>query len=66
MKKEDLRDVLELVKDKITRDAINACGLLWADAVVTSWYAVGEEDATSDYSVGEEDATTAYAVGEED
>ena len=66
MKKNDLRDVLDLVKNKLTHDMESACGLFWPDASPTSRYAVGEEDASTDYSVGEEDVTTEYAVGEED
>jgi len=69
MNKEDLRDVLDLVKDKLSRDADAACGLFWADEPEpnpTTRYSVGEEDATTEYSVGEEDVTSFYAVGEED
>ena len=66
MQRTDLRDVLDLVKDKLSLDIEAACGLLWPDAQPTTRYAVGEEDATTDYAVGEEDATTEYAVGEED
>ena len=72
MQRTDLREVLSLVKEKLSRDAEAACGLFWADARPTTLYAVGEEDgggdpdATSRYAVGEEDATTFYAVGEED
>ena len=68
MKKTDLKEVLDLVKEKLTRDTEAACGLFWPDCSPspTTRYSVGEEDATTDYSVGEEDATTEYAVGEED
>ncbi len=66
MDKADLRDVLDLVKEKMSRDTEAACGLFWPDRTVTTRYAVGEEDATTEYSVGEEDATTFYAIGEED
>ena len=66
MQKSELREVLDLVKRKLSRDAQAACGLLWADLQPTTRYAIGEEDATTDYAVGEEDVTTEYAVGEED
>ncbi|MBM4318468.1 MAG: hypothetical protein FJ125_00550 [Deltaproteobacteria bacterium] len=68
MEKTDLRDVLELVKEKLSRDVEAACGLLWGDSPSpTSRYAVGEEDGgTTRYAVGEEDVTTFYGVGEED
>lgn len=66
MKKADLKDVLGLVKDKLSADVQTACGLFWPDAQSSTRYSVGEEDATTDYSVGEEDVTTYYAVGEED
>jgi len=58
MKKTDLREVLDLVKDKLSRETDTACGLFWADnpePIPTSWYAVGEEDVTTHYAVGEED-----------
>jgi hypothetical protein len=58
MDKQELRDVLNLVKDKLSRDTEAACGLFWADEV--------EPEPTTKYAVGEEDATTRYAVGEED
>ncbi len=72
MQRTELRDILNLVKDKLSRDSEAACGLFWADddPGPTTRYAVGEEDGdpdpTSRYAVGEEDATTFYAVGEED
>lgn len=66
MNKKELRDVLELVKDKLQNDTEPACGLFWPDASPTSRYAVGEEDATSVYSTSEEDSSTWYSVGEED
>lgn len=67
MERADLRDVLDLVRAKMTSDAQAACGIFWADnADPTTRYAVGEEDASTEYAVGEEDATTFYAVGEED
>lgn len=68
MDRTDLRDVLELVKAKLSRDVEAACGLLWSDAPTpTTRYAVNEEDGgTTRYAVNEEDATTFYAVGEED
>ena len=66
MKKTDLHDILNLVKEKLTYDTEAACGLFWPDASPTSRYAVGEEDATTAYAVGEEDSTTDYSVGEED
>lgn len=63
----DLREVLDLVREKLSRDAEAACGLLWSDNPrPTTKYAVGEEDATTDYAVGEEDATSWYGIGEED
>lgn len=59
MKKTDLREVLDLVNDKLSRDTEAACGILWNDdpPVATTYYAIGEEDsnATTKYSVGEED-----------
>lgn len=61
MKKTDLREVLNLVKEKLHRDPAGACGLFWADVpetVPTSWYAVGEEDVTTHYAVGEEDSSS--------
>lgn len=58
MEKTELRDVLELVKDKLSRDVEAACGFFWADD--------GPDNPTTLYAVGEEDATTRYAVGEED
>jgi len=68
MNKNDLREVLDLVKDKLTRDPEVACGIMFVDddPVPTTKYSVGEEDSTTKYSVGEEDVTTYYAVGEED
>ena len=66
MKKTDIRDILELVKDKLEHNPEAACGLFWPDMAETTLYSVGEEDATTDYSVGEEDATSFYGVGEED
>lgn len=65
MKKADLRDVLSLVKDKLTRETEAACGLFWPDASPTTRYAVGEEDVTTDYGIGEEDVTTLYGIMEE-
>lgn len=62
MKKADLRDVLELVKDKLSREPEAACGLFWPDSTPTTRYAVGEEDATTEYSVGEEDVILLYGV----
>lgn len=65
MKKNELRDVLDLVKDKLSKDAETGCGLFWADeAQPTSRYSVGEEDVTTYYAVGEEDNTVRYAVPE--
>jgi len=58
MDKQDLREVLDLVKDKLSRDADAACGLFWADEP--------EPEPTTKYAVGEEDVTSFYAVGEED
>lgn len=56
MKKTDLRDVLDLVKEKLSRDTEAACGLFWADDTpATTKYAIGEEDVTSRYATGEED-----------
>ena len=67
MQKADLRDVLELVKQKLSRDVEAACGLLWADSPQpTTRYSIGEEDASTEYAVGEEDASTLYGFGEED
>jgi hypothetical protein len=67
MERKELKEVLELVKDKLSRDTEAGCGIFWADAPQpTTKYAVGEEDATTLYSVGEEDVTTLYSVGEED
>ena len=67
MERTDLQDVLELVKQKLSRDVEAACGLLWSDSPQpTTKYAVGEEDATTDYAVGEEDASTWYGINEED
>lgn len=66
MKKADLRDVLELVKNKLGKEVEAACGLFWPDdPVVTSYYSVGEEDCTTDYAVGEcDDPVVRYGVGE--
>ncbi|MFW5740968.1 MAG: hypothetical protein ACOC1F_11445 [Myxococcota bacterium] len=58
MDKQELRDVLSLVKEKLSRDTEAACGLLWNDDP--------DPEPTTKYAVGEEDATTRYAVGEED
>ena len=66
MKKTEIREVLELVKEKLSQNTESACGLFWPDSSPTSRYAVGEEDASTEYSVGEEDVTTEYSVGEED
>ena len=55
MKKEDLKDILQLIKDKLERDTEAACGLFYSDenSQPTSFYAVGEEDGTLRYSIGE-------------
>ena len=56
MKKEDLQDVLKLVKEKLRRDVQAACGIFWVDETEptpTTTYAVGEEDSQTFYSVGE-------------
>lgn len=56
MQRTDLRDVLDLVKEKLSRDTEAACGLLWSDGPrPTTKYAVGEEDVTTLYGLGEED-----------
>ena len=55
MKKADLRDVLRLVKEKLTRETEAACGIFWVDDSPTTRYAVGEEDVTTFYGIGEED-----------
>ena len=65
MKKADLRDVLDLVKEKLSRETEAACGFFWPDRSPTTRYAIGEEDATTLYAVGEEDVTTFYGIGEE-
>ena len=59
MNKKELREVLDLVKEKLGSNVRAACGLFWPDCV-TSYYAV------NDYAVGECDppCTTEYAVGE--
>lgn len=50
----DLREVLNLVKSKLSRDVEAACGLFWPDTVTTTtYYAIGEEDCITDYAVGE-------------
>ena len=64
MKKSDMREVLDLVKDKLSRSAEAACGLFFQDTNPTSRYAVGEEDATTEYAVGEEDVQVYYGVGD--
>ncbi|MCU0665055.1 MAG: hypothetical protein MUC50_22370 [Myxococcota bacterium] len=57
MEKVDLREVLKLVREKLSRDAEAGCGLFNADKPKpTSRYAIGEEDGG---------ATTKYAIGEE-
>jgi hypothetical protein len=68
MNRTELREVLDLVKGKLSREVEAACGLLWNDAPApTTKYAVNEEDGgTTRYAVNEEDATTFYGVGEED
>ncbi|MCU0665054.1 MAG: hypothetical protein MUC50_22365 [Myxococcota bacterium] len=56
MEKTDLREVLKLVREKLSRDAEAGCGFFWSDNPgPTTKYAIGEEDG----------ATTLYAVGEE-
>lgn len=54
MKKNDLRDILNLVKTKLSRETEAACGLLWADDDP------GEGEMSSLYSVGEEDAVIGF------
>lgn len=54
IKKADLRDVLQLVKEKLSRDTEAGCGLFWPDSAPTSRYAIGEEDVTTFYAIGEE------------
>jgi hypothetical protein len=53
--KADLREVLDLVKEKLDREPEAACGIFWTDSSPTTRYAVGEEDVV----------TTLYGVGEE-
>ena len=65
MERAELKEVLDLVREKLSRDTEAACGILWSDAQPTTKYAVGEEDATTDYAVGEEDSASWYGVGEE-
>ncbi|MDY0060346.1 MAG: hypothetical protein RBU45_11080 [Myxococcota bacterium] len=65
MERAELKEVLDLVREKLSRDSEAACGILWADAQPTTKYAVGEEDATTEYAVGEEDAVSWYGVGEQ-
>ena len=60
MKKTDLKDVLDLVKDKLEREAEAGCGIFWVDETVPG------PGPTTKYAIGEEDMTTRYAVGEED
>ena len=55
MKKEDLKELLQLVKDKLSRDPEAGCGLCWPDLGPTTRYAVGEEDVQDLYGVGEGD-----------
>jgi len=65
MNKNDLREVLDLVKEKLSRETETACGIMFSDdPVPTTEYSVGEEDATTRYAIGEEDATTLYSVAD--
>lgn len=64
MSKNELCEILELVKDKLHHEIETACGLFWPDTNTSSRYSVGEEDVTTHYGVGEEDSASRYAVGE--
>ena len=55
MKKADLQDVLNLVKEKLSRDSEAACGLFWSDNAPTTRYSINEEDVTTLYGINEED-----------
>ena len=59
MKREDLRDVLELVKTKIQREAEAACGMFWVDCPEDD-----DPQPSTCYAVGEEDGNFLYAVSE--
>jgi hypothetical protein len=74
MTRNDLKEIItEVIKKMGNNSPVPACGWLWADQpVVTTYYAVGEEDPaptpkpTTKYAIGEEDVvTTKYAIGEE-
>lgn len=67
MKKTDLRDILELVKDKLSSDTEAACGLFWPDNQTTTLYSVGEEDCNTDYAVGEcdDEPVLRYAISDD-
>lgn len=57
MKKNDLKDILDIVKSKLTSDAEAACGLFWADdAPPAPEYAVGDDD---------NDPILRYAIGDD-
>ena len=58
MKKDELREILDLVKEKLAMDPETACGLFWPDHQPTTLYNVGEEDCNMDYACPE------YAVAE--
>ena len=75
MKREDLREIICSVIEKLKQDIPEAaCGIFWNDNLVaTPEYSVGEEitvHPANRYSINEEDSartlTTHYAVGEED
>ncbi|MBN1696648.1 MAG: hypothetical protein JW881_03950 [Spirochaetales bacterium] len=80
MTRKELKEIIVSVIERLRENAPSpACGVLWADEpIVTTYYAIGEEDptptdapkptpnATTRYAIGEEDVvTTLYGIGEE-
>ena len=68
MDKKELREILDLVKEKLEREVGSACGLFWADnppCDPNMDYAVGECPCVTEYAVGEcDDPVDRYGVGE--
>ena len=54
MEKADLREILDLVKEKLGQEPEAACGIFWPDFSPTTRYAVGEEDVVVLYGIQEE------------
>jgi hypothetical protein len=67
MNREELKEIISAVIKKMEAGSpVAACGLFWVDEpVITTYYAVGEEDPTTKYAINEEDPTTRYAINEE-